>query len=92
MMKEIWKLFSVMVAMFICGVSLIFGFGLMPLMGETQPMPPPSAPPIPAEVPKDVVKMAEVVAIWCDNKDCRNETLKCLVEKSEPDYVKCFTQ
>lgn len=86
MMKETLKSISM-------GIAFIFGLGFIPLMmGETQPMPPPSAPPIPAEVPKDVVKMAEVVAIWCDNKECRNDTLKCLVEKSEPDYVKCFTQ
>lgn len=56
---------------------------------ETQPMPP--MPPMPP-LSVDVVRQAEVVALWCDTKKCREDTLICLSETEAPDYLQCFVE
>lgn len=56
---------------------------------DTQPMPP--MPPMPPP-PVDVVRQAEVVALWCDTKKCREDTLICLSETEPFDYLRCFVE
>lgn len=54
---------------------------------EPQPMPP--APSVPGPV-VDVVRQAEVVALWCEKKKCREDVLVCLSETEPSEYLNCF--